>query len=342
MADEHRALLRRLPARVFNGEVHQRELGLAVLSLLVHGRLRLTFRHPLGDTKKTDDLISTEPCLRFKGIKITQSWTTMKPLPALERIPGGCRAAWCPSVRRSICLPPPPHRRWSCGRSRWFPETCSVGGRWGWRGLLWGWGAPPGWRPRGQARTNERKQVCRKYSENFRYFEECRQPNTWTQNGHFSKYRRVPQNEPSNAWTHLYFGLNWPFKRQAGAWFQTARSHRFVLEKLCHLVAGLALVGLTLPVVGHVVDVCQDTLQQLFGTPHHMFVWNKWPERRWDNEFRWAAQVPRARLENVMSRLKRLEVGRIHQIALIVLTRGQLGVSESKRHLIYAVKPAVL
>lgn len=82
---------------------------------------------------------------------ITHSILPLSALSSPERIPGGCRAAWCPFVRRSICLPPPPRLRWSCGRSRWSPETCSAGGRWGWRGLLWDWGAPPGWRPRGQA-----------------------------------------------------------------------------------------------------------------------------------------------------------------------------------------------
>lgn len=56
-------------------------------------------------------------------------------------------------------------------------------------------------------------------------------------------------------------------------------SHRFILEKLCHLIAGLALVGVALPVVGHVVNMGQDTLQQLFRTPHHMFIWNKRPVR---------------------------------------------------------------
>lgn len=59
-------------------------------------------------------------------------------------------------------------------------------------------------------------------------------------------------------------------------------SHRFILEKLCHLVAGLALVGVSLPVVGHVVNVGQDTLKQLFRTPHHMFIWNKRPVRESD------------------------------------------------------------
>lgn len=56
-------------------------------------------------------------------------------------------------------------------------------------------------------------------------------------------------------------------------------SHRFILEKLCHLIAGLALVGIALPVVRHIVNVGQDTLQQLFRTPHHMFIWNKGPAR---------------------------------------------------------------
>lgn len=52
VADEHRALLRRLPAWVFDGEMHQWQLSLAVLSLLVHRGLRLTFRHPLNEKGK--------------------------------------------------------------------------------------------------------------------------------------------------------------------------------------------------------------------------------------------------------------------------------------------------
>lgn len=47
VADEQRAVLRRLPARVLQGEVNQRQLRLAVLRLLVHGRLSLALGHPL-------------------------------------------------------------------------------------------------------------------------------------------------------------------------------------------------------------------------------------------------------------------------------------------------------
>lgn len=54
-------------------------------------------------------------------------------------------------------------------------------------------------------------------------------------------------------------------------------SYRFVLEQLCHLIAGLALVGVASPVIGHVVNVRQHALQQLFWTPHHMLVWDKRP-----------------------------------------------------------------
>lgn len=53
--------------------------------------------------------------------------------------------------------------------------------------------------------------------------------------------------------------------------------HRFVLEQLRHLVTGLALVSITSPVVWHVVNVRQHTLQQLFWTPHHMLIWDKRP-----------------------------------------------------------------
>ncbi len=52
VTDEHGALLRRLPAWVFDGEMHQRQLRLPVLSLLVHRGLRLTFGHPLSEREK--------------------------------------------------------------------------------------------------------------------------------------------------------------------------------------------------------------------------------------------------------------------------------------------------
>ena len=47
VADEHGGLLRGLPARVLDGEVHERQLRLSVLRLLVDGRLRAALRHPL-------------------------------------------------------------------------------------------------------------------------------------------------------------------------------------------------------------------------------------------------------------------------------------------------------
>lgn len=53
--------------------------------------------------------------------------------------------------------------------------------------------------------------------------------------------------------------------------------HRLVLEQLRHLITGLALVSTAPPVVWHVVNVCQHTLQQLFWTPHHMLIWDKGP-----------------------------------------------------------------
>lgn len=53
--------------------------------------------------------------------------------------------------------------------------------------------------------------------------------------------------------------------------------HRFVLEQLCHLVTGLALVSVASPVVWHVVNVCQHALQQLLRTPHHMLIRDKGP-----------------------------------------------------------------
>lgn len=53
--------------------------------------------------------------------------------------------------------------------------------------------------------------------------------------------------------------------------------HRFVLEQLCHLVTGLALVCVPSPVVWHVVDMSQHALQKLLRTPNHMFVWDERP-----------------------------------------------------------------
>lgn len=39
---------------------------------------------------------------------------------------------------------------------------------------------------------------------------------------------------------------------------QLSQAHRFVLEELGKLIPGLVAVGIALPVVRHVVDVCQD------------------------------------------------------------------------------------
>lgn len=58
VADKHRALLRGLPAWVFDGEMHQRQLRLTILSLLVHRSLRLTFRHPLSERGKKQTSLS--------------------------------------------------------------------------------------------------------------------------------------------------------------------------------------------------------------------------------------------------------------------------------------------
>lgn len=54
-------------------------------------------------------------------------------------------------------------------------------------------------------------------------------------------------------------------------------SHRFVLEQLGYLIAGLTLISAALPVVWHVVDVGQHALKQLLWTPHHMLIWDKGP-----------------------------------------------------------------
>lgn len=54
-------------------------------------------------------------------------------------------------------------------------------------------------------------------------------------------------------------------------------TYSFVLKELCKLVSGLIAVGITLPVIRHVVDVCQDHFKQLFWTEHHMLVWDKRP-----------------------------------------------------------------
>lgn len=53
--------------------------------------------------------------------------------------------------------------------------------------------------------------------------------------------------------------------------------HRFVLEELRHLITGLTLVSIALPVVWHVVNVCQHALQQLLWTPHHVLIRDEGP-----------------------------------------------------------------
>lgn len=96
-------------------------------------------------------------------------------------------------------------------------------------------------------------------------------------------------------------------------------SHRFILEKLCHLIPGLALVGVALPVVGHVVNVGQDTLKQLFRTPHHMFIWNKRPVR--DSDGVTEDQVRLTGAESAQVRITMLrwnKVSRTHETALVL------------------------
>lgn len=52
-------------------------------------------------------------------------------------------------------------------------------------------------------------------------------------------------------------------------------SYSLILEKLSKLVSGLVTVGVALPVVRHVVDVCQDHFEQLLWAKHHVLIGNK-------------------------------------------------------------------
>lgn len=117
-------------------------------------------------------------------------------------------------------------------------------------------------------------------------------------------------------------------------------SHRFILEKLCHLIPGLALVGVALPVVGHVVNVGQDTLQQLFRTPHHMFIWNKRPGR--DSDGITVDQVRLTGAESVQVRITMLRCNKVSRTrdSTCSLTWCQLGrAEESNCLLLHVVGP---
>lgn len=57
----------------------------------------------------------------------------------------------------------------------------------------------------------------------------------------------------------------------------SSSTHCLVLEELGKLVPGLRAVGITLPVVRHVVDVCKDHSEQLLGAEHHVLVWDEGP-----------------------------------------------------------------
>lgn len=54
-------------------------------------------------------------------------------------------------------------------------------------------------------------------------------------------------------------------------------THCLVLEELGKLVPGLRAVGITLPVVRHVVDVSEDHAEQLLRAEHQVLVWDKGP-----------------------------------------------------------------
>lgn len=58
---------------------------------------------------------------------------------------------------------------------------------------------------------------------------------------------------------------------------QLSQAHRFVLEKLGKLIPGLIAVGIALPVVRHVVDVCQDDSQQLLWAKDQVLVRDERP-----------------------------------------------------------------
>lgn len=65
----------------------------------------------------------------------------------------------------------------------------------------------------------------------------------------------------------------------------------FILEELGELVTGLISVCISLPVVGHIVDMSQDNPQQLLRTKHHVLIRNKWSGHR-----RWSFLAPKMRL----------------------------------------------
>ncbi|ETE59617.1 CWF19-like protein 2, partial [Ophiophagus hannah] len=54
-------------------------------------------------------------------------------------------------------------------------------------------------------------------------------------------------------------------------------THCLVLEELGQLLAGLCLVGVALPVVGHIVDVGQDALEELLRAPHQVLIRDEGP-----------------------------------------------------------------
>lgn len=54
-------------------------------------------------------------------------------------------------------------------------------------------------------------------------------------------------------------------------------THCLVLEELGKLVPGLRAVGITLPVVRHVVDMSEDHSEQLLRAEHHVLVWDEGP-----------------------------------------------------------------
>lgn len=56
-------------------------------------------------------------------------------------------------------------------------------------------------------------------------------------------------------------------------------THCLVLEELGKLVPGLRAVGITLPVVRHVVDMGKDHAEQLLRAEHHVLVRDEGPVR---------------------------------------------------------------
>lgn len=55
-------------------------------------------------------------------------------------------------------------------------------------------------------------------------------------------------------------------------------THCLVLEELGKLVPGLRAVGITLPVVRHVVDMREDHSEQLLRAEYHVLVWDEGPD----------------------------------------------------------------